>query len=149
MDETKELTAIFQKLDTNDDGQLDRKELIEGYSQLRDLRGEGFTGEVTVEEIEIEVDKILGSVDFDRNGYIEYSGMIQSGDSWRVPEFVTVAMDKKVLLSKGRLEAAFNLFDVDGSGKIAADELKRVSLFVCVCVSRVGRQIFSIDPGGC
>lgn len=34
MDETKELTAIFQKLDTNDDGQLDRKELIEGYSQL-------------------------------------------------------------------------------------------------------------------
>eukprot|EP01055_Gregarina_sp_Pseudo9_P005901 Gregarina_sp_Pseudo_9__5900@NODE_932_length_2053_cov_149_630089_g874_i0_p1_GENE_NODE_932_length_2053_cov_149_630089_g874_i0NODE_932_length_2053_cov_149_630089_g874_i0_p1_ORF_typecomplete_len561_score109_39Pkinase/PF00069_25/1_6e83Pkinase_Tyr/PF07714_17/9_3e53EFhand_7/PF13499_6/7_5e13EFhand_7/PF13499_6/7_1e16EFhand_1/PF00036_32/0_0013EFhand_1/PF00036_32/0_00019EFhand_1/PF00036_32/1_1e05EFhand_1/PF00036_32/8_4e08EFhand_6/PF13405_6/0_00083EFhand_6/PF13405_6/4_8EFhand_6/PF13405_6/2_3e08EFhand_6/PF13 len=113
MDETKELTTIFQKLDTNDDGQLDRKELIEGYAQLMKLKKEEVDA-TTPEDIAREVDKILECVDFDKNGYIEYS------------EFVTVAMDKKVLLSKGRLQAAFNLFDVDGSGKIAADELRRI-----------------------
>eukprot|EP01054_Gregarina_sp_Poly1_P004951 Gregarina_sp_Poly_1__4950@NODE_2622_length_1908_cov_606_836502_g156_i1_p1_GENE_NODE_2622_length_1908_cov_606_836502_g156_i1NODE_2622_length_1908_cov_606_836502_g156_i1_p1_ORF_typecomplete_len602_score110_63Pkinase/PF00069_25/3_8e83Pkinase_Tyr/PF07714_17/2e52EFhand_7/PF13499_6/1_2e12EFhand_7/PF13499_6/9e16EFhand_1/PF00036_32/0_0016EFhand_1/PF00036_32/0_00017EFhand_1/PF00036_32/9_7e06EFhand_1/PF00036_32/9_2e08EFhand_6/PF13405_6/0_00035EFhand_6/PF13405_6/4_2EFhand_6/PF13405_6/1_7e08EFhand_6/PF13405 len=113
MDETRELTTIFQKLDTNDDGQLDRKELIEGYTQLMKLKKEEADA-LTPEDIAREVDKILESVDFDKNGYIEYS------------EFVTVAMDKKVLLSKGRLQAAFNLFDVDGSGKIAADELRRI-----------------------
>eukprot|EP01053_Blabericola_migrator_P011547 Blabericola_migrator_1__11546@NODE_68_length_15625_cov_137_110426_g61_i0_p4_GENE_NODE_68_length_15625_cov_137_110426_g61_i0NODE_68_length_15625_cov_137_110426_g61_i0_p4_ORF_typecomplete_len563_score127_98Pkinase/PF00069_25/5_1e83Pkinase_Tyr/PF07714_17/8_7e53EFhand_7/PF13499_6/7_6e03EFhand_7/PF13499_6/3_8e12EFhand_7/PF13499_6/7_1e16EFhand_1/PF00036_32/0_0015EFhand_1/PF00036_32/0_00016EFhand_1/PF00036_32/1_1e05EFhand_1/PF00036_32/8_5e08EFhand_6/PF13405_6/0_00032EFhand_6/PF13405_6/3_9EFhand_6/PF134 len=113
MDETKELTTIFQKLDTNDDGQLDRKELIEGYTQLMKLKKEE-ADSLTQDDIAREVDKILESVDFDKNGYIEYS------------EFVTVAMDKKVLLSKGRLQAAFNLFDVDGSGKIAADELRRI-----------------------
>eukprot|EP01057_Protomagalhaensia_wolfi_P006039 Protomagalhaensia_wolfi_Nauph_80__6038@NODE_835_length_1961_cov_19_201873_g628_i0_p2_GENE_NODE_835_length_1961_cov_19_201873_g628_i0NODE_835_length_1961_cov_19_201873_g628_i0_p2_ORF_typecomplete_len220_score55_01EFhand_7/PF13499_6/3_8e03EFhand_7/PF13499_6/1_4e12EFhand_7/PF13499_6/2_6e16EFhand_1/PF00036_32/0_00045EFhand_1/PF00036_32/4_8e05EFhand_1/PF00036_32/6_8e06EFhand_1/PF00036_32/2_5e08EFhand_8/PF13833_6/0_00093EFhand_8/PF13833_6/0_0011EFhand_8/PF13833_6/0_00098EFhand_8/PF13833_6/2_9e09EFhand len=113
LDETKELTTIFQKLDTNDDGQLDRKELIEGYTQLMKLKKEEVDA-LTQDDIAREVDKILESVDFDKNGYIEYS------------EFVTVAMDKKVLLSKGRLQAAFNLFDIDGSGKIAADELRRI-----------------------
>lgn len=76
---------------------------------------EGETTNLSQEEIETEVDKILESVDFDKNGFIEYS------------EFVTVAMDKKVLLSKGRLQAAFQMFDIDGSGTIAADELRRVT----------------------
>ncbi|EZG46771.1 calcium/calmodulin-dependent protein kinase [Gregarina niphandrodes] len=116
MEETKELLRIFQQLDTNDDGQLDRQELIAGYRELMKLK-KGSDEELenlSDEQIEEEVDNILASVDFDKNGYIEYS------------EFVTVAMDKKVLLSKGRLRAAFNLFDVDGSGTIAADELKRI-----------------------
>lgn len=119
MEETKELLTIFQQLDTNHDGQLDRQELITGYRELMKLKNSSSDAgntieDVTDEEIEQDVDNILATVDFDKNGYIEYS------------EFVTVAMDKKVLLSKGRLRAAFNLFDIDGSGTIAADELKRI-----------------------
>lgn len=114
-EETKELTAIFSNLDTNHDGQLDRSELIAGYSQLMKLKDDGESSvAMSLEAIQEEVDKILDSVDFDKNGYIEYS------------EFVTVAMDKQVLLSKGRLRAAFNMFDVDGSGSIAAEELRRI-----------------------
>lgn len=112
IEETKELSKIFRSLDVNGDGQLDRKELIEGYVQLMKLKGE--TEVLTRAQVEEEVDKILRFTDFDRNGLIDYS------------EFVTVAMDREVLLSRDRLKAAFNLFDVDGSGKIAAQELRRI-----------------------
>eukprot|EP00914_Ancora_sagittata_P011954 GHVO01023177.1.p1 GENE.GHVO01023177.1~~GHVO01023177.1.p1 ORF type:complete len:548 (-),score=88.06 GHVO01023177.1:70-1713(-) len=115
-EETKSLTDIFRKLDTNGDGQLDRKELVEGYAVLMQSNQE--KGQVAEDmspgAIESEVDKILESVDFDKNGTIEYS------------EFVTVAMDKRLLLSRERLQAAFNMFDQDGSGTIAAEELRRI-----------------------
>lgn len=38
VEETKELTTIFRALDKNGDGQLDRKELIEGYQKLMEVR---------------------------------------------------------------------------------------------------------------
>lgn len=34
LEETKELTKIFRSLDVNGDGQLDQKELVQGYEQL-------------------------------------------------------------------------------------------------------------------
>eukprot|EP01069_Polyplicarium_translucidae_P011040 Polyplicarium_translucidae@DN3451_c0_g1_i1.p1 len=116
-EETKELTDIFRKLDTNGDGQLDRKELIHGYSLLFEKQAKAADEERTPlspTQVEAEVDKILESADFDKNGTIEYS------------EFVTVAMDTRTLLSRERLQAAFNMFDLDGSGKIAAEELRRI-----------------------
>eukprot|EP00915_Cephaloidophora_sp_WS-2016_P000393 GHVH01000498.1.p1 GENE.GHVH01000498.1~~GHVH01000498.1.p1 ORF type:complete len:668 (-),score=85.83 GHVH01000498.1:1333-3285(-) len=58
------------------------------------------------------VDSVIESVDFDDNGFIEYS------------EFITVALDRKVLMSHDTLQAAFNWIDLDGSGSIAAEELK-------------------------
>ncbi|OEH80530.1 calmodulin-like domain protein kinase isoform 2 [Cyclospora cayetanensis] len=112
VEETKELTTIFRALDKNGDGQLDRKELIEGYRKLLEWKGE--TGEVDEATIESEVDQILATVDFDKNGYIEYS------------EFVTVCMDKQLLLSRERLLQAFQQFDSDGSGKITNDELAKL-----------------------
>lgn len=39
VEETKELTTIFRALDKNGDGQLDRKELIEGYRKLLEVTG--------------------------------------------------------------------------------------------------------------
>lgn len=112
VEETKELTTIFRALDKNGDGQLDRKELIEGYRKLMEWKGE--SGEVDAATIESEVDQILATVDFDKNGYIEYS------------EFVTVCMDKQLLLSRERLLQAFQQFDSDGSGKITNDELAKL-----------------------
>lgn len=57
---------------------------------------------------------------------VSYLFITISTDIFFSSEFVTVAMDKKILLSRDRLKGAFSLFDQDGSGKIAADELRRV-----------------------
>ncbi|GAW79315.1 calcium-dependent protein kinase 4 [Plasmodium gonderi] len=113
IDETKELTKIFKRMDKNGDGQLDRNELIIGYKELLKLKGED-TSDLDNAAIEYEVDQILSSIDLDQNGYIEYS------------EFLTVAIDRKLLLSTERLEKAFKLFDKDGSGKISANELAQL-----------------------
>jgi calcium-dependent protein kinase len=64
------------------------------------------------EEALSTVEKIMSNVDSDRSGYIDYS------------EFVLATANYTALLSKSNLEAAFNAFDKDGSGKISAEELK-------------------------
>lgn len=51
------------------------------------------------EEAEEEVDKIMQAADVDKNGKIDYS------------EFIAATADKKSLMSKQRLKAAFQLFD--------------------------------------
>ena len=61
-----------------------------------------------------EVERIMTEVDADSTGYIEYS------------EFVTAAMNREKLLSKENLEAAFAMFDIDGSGSISATELRQM-----------------------
>ncbi|XP_026190356.1 calcium-dependent protein kinase 4 [Cyclospora cayetanensis] len=112
-EETVELNKIFQKMDKNGDGQLDKQELMEGYVELMKLKGEDVSA-LDQSAIEYEVDQVLEAVDFDKNGFIEYS------------EFVTVAMDRKTLLSRQRLERAFGMFDADGSGKISSSELATI-----------------------
>eukprot|EP00920_Eleutheroschizon_duboscqi_P025788 GHVT01063648.1.p1 GENE.GHVT01063648.1~~GHVT01063648.1.p1 ORF type:complete len:542 (-),score=153.82 GHVT01063648.1:368-1993(-) len=116
LEETKELTKIFTQLDKNGDGQLDEQELIAGYRSLMQLRGADANelAKMDSETIESEVKAIIDSVDFDQNKFIDYS------------EFVTVCMDKKLLLSRERLKAAFQQFDSDGSGKISNAELAKL-----------------------
>ena len=63
---------------------------------------------------EAEVDRIMKMVDADGNGEIEYS------------EWVVASINKRKLLSDEKLEAAFNLFDKDGSGTISASEIRDV-----------------------
>lgn len=110
LEERKELTDIFKKLDKNGDGQLDKKELMEGYTLLRNFKNDA--GDL--KNVEEEVDNILKEVDFDKNGYIEYS------------EFISACMDKQILFSEERLRDAFNLFDTDKSGKITKEELAQL-----------------------
>lgn len=97
----KELTEAFRALDTNGDGKLSREELLEGYKQHMPL-----------EEAEQAVNTVLARVDADHSGFIDYS------------EFVVASADYQLLLSQNNLEAAFSMFDKDGSGKISSAELK-------------------------
>ena len=97
----KEMTEAFRSLDSNGDGRLSREELLEGYKQHMPL-----------EEAQKTVDSVLARVDADGNGFIDYS------------EFVLASTDYQLLLSQNNLEAAFSLFDKDGSGKISSGELK-------------------------
>ena len=61
-----------------------------------------------------EVDRLMGLIDTDGNGTLEYS------------EFLAASVDRKILLSDKKLRVAFNMLDKDGSEYISLDELKEV-----------------------
>lgn len=98
-----ELLRAFQSLDKNNDGKLSKEELIEGFTETM--------GQTAAE---LEVQRILSTADLDKNGTIDYS------------EFISATIDKRKLLSKERLKAAFQLFDRDDNGYISSAELKQV-----------------------
>eukprot|EP00347_Sterkiella_histriomuscorum_P000514 403375554 len=101
--EKEELMKVFQVLDKNGDGKLSKEELIQGYSQTMDAQS-----------AEVEMQRIMELADVDLNGKIDYT------------EFITATIDKKKLLSKDRLRAAFQLFDSNGDAYISPDELKQI-----------------------
>lgn len=93
----------FKSLDKNGDGVLSRQEILEGLKTY-----------MPSYQAELEVNKIMESVDIDQSGSIDYS------------EFILATMDKKKAISKERLQESFKVFDADGNGYITADELKAV-----------------------
>ena len=99
----KELSDAFRAIDKNGDGKLSREELLEAYKN-----------QMPLEEAERTVESVLSRVDADRNGFIDYS------------EFVLASADYQTLLSQNNLQAAFDMFDKDGSGKISSAELKQM-----------------------
>ncbi|KAK2197642.1 bifunctional EF-hand domain/Protein kinase domain/Protein kinase-like domain superfamily/EF-Hand 1 [Babesia duncani] len=131
-EESKCLTDIFNRMDKNGDGQLDREELVEGYTEYLKLKGTP-AADLDRAGIEEQVDHILQDIDFDNNGCIDYS------------EFLTVAMDRKSLMSRDRLEKAFRLFDVDGSGTISCSELSTMFGVVDVGTDYWKRLIKEVD----
>jgi len=61
---------------------------------------------------QIEVDRIMASVDMDANGAIDYT------------EFISATINKSKLLTKERLKTAFDHFDKNHSGFINLAEIK-------------------------
>ena len=61
-----------------------------------------------------EIDRLMGLIDTDGNGTLEYS------------EFLAASVDRKMLLSDKKLRIAFNMIDKDGSEFISMIELKEV-----------------------
>jgi len=104
--EKENLDKIFKALDKNGDGKLSKEEIFEGY----DL----FFGKNLDKET---IEKMFDSVDIDKSGFIDYS------------EFVIASMNEKTLLTNEKLQAAFKMFDKDGSGLISAAEIKEVLCF--------------------
>lgn len=94
---------MFETLDTSKDGRLSKDELFAGYSQLM--------GAV---QAELEVERIMTTVDVDRNGTIDYS------------EFISATINKTKLLTKERMKIAFDHFDKNKSGSINIQELKQL-----------------------
>lgn len=104
-DEKKRLLDIFQAFDTNNDGQLDFKELVDGYTEY-------FKGDV--ERAEFEVSEIMEKLDINDNGNIDYS------------EFMIAHLNVATMIQEDKLKEIFNLFDIDHSGTITAEELKKI-----------------------
>lgn len=101
--ERSHLSRIFHDIDKNGTGKLNPKELKQASNRLANI---GLSQE--------EVEEIIDRVDSNQNGYIDYQ------------EFLLAALNKEKLLSKERLEAAFEAFDIDGSGKISSSELREI-----------------------
>ena len=100
--DTKELRAVFQAIDTNGDGKLSHQELLAEYEKTMSL-----------EEAKVEVSAIMEKVDTDGSGFIDYT------------EFLKASVDMRKMLNADTLASAFAIFDTDGSGKISAEELRR------------------------
>jgi calcium-dependent protein kinase len=104
--ERDNLAKVFKAFDKNGDGKLSIEEVKEGYLE--------HYGRIMSDE---EVVTMFNAVDTDRSGFIDYS------------EFVVAAMQQRQLTSQDKLQAAFRMFDKDGSGIISADEIREVLQF--------------------
>lgn len=124
--EKENLAKVFKAFDKNGDGKLSKQEIMDGY----DVHfGKSMNQE--------EVDKMFEQVDIDGNGYIDYS------------EFVVASMNEKSLLTTDKLQAAFKMFDKDGSGTISTDEIKTVLSFGKTLDEEVVQEIIKqVDQNG-
>ena len=100
------LAKVFKAFDKNGDGKLSMQEVKEGYLE--------HYGKVMSDE---EVETMFNAVDTDKSGFIDYS------------EFVVAAMNENQLTTNEKLQAAFKMFDKDGSGIISPEEIKEVLSF--------------------
>ena len=96
------LKKIFYKIDLNLDGKLSKEELYTAFK------------EAGMEMPKEELDKVVESIDFDGNGYIEYE------------EFIRVTLPKEQLFTDANLKTAFDMFDLDKNGTISLTEFKEI-----------------------
>ena len=61
-----------------------------------------------------QLERIIQSMDFDNNGYIEYE------------EFIRATISKENLFTDINLKTAFDMFDLDKNGSISLSEIKEV-----------------------
>ena len=99
----KDLKDVFISLDKDHDGKISYEELMNEYKKIMDEN-----------DAEILVTKVIKQVDLDKNGFVDYS------------EFLKANFDTRELMSEKNLKATFEMFDADGSGKISAEEMKRL-----------------------
>jgi calcium-dependent protein kinase len=102
-EEKNELMELFQSLDTNGDGVLNKEELYEGYKQQMDE-----------DDALKEVERIMSEIDIDKSGTIDYN------------EFLIAATNRQKVLNKDKLEQTFKMFDKDGNGSISLDEIRSI-----------------------
>jgi calcium-dependent protein kinase len=99
--ETKELRLLFKSLDANGDGKLSKEELMNGFQSGLEANQDFVAG-------------IMERVDTDKNGFID------------LEEFLVAALNQKTLFSRENIKKAFDMFDLNGNGKISSTELQTV-----------------------
>ena len=103
-EECIEASKLFNKIDLNSDGKIEKHELIQGFQKYWGM---------PEDEVKEKVDIIFANIDTDFNGFIEYE------------EFVRAAVNSSIFMSQNYLKFAFNYFDRDSSGDITFEEIKR------------------------
>ena len=94
---------LFNQIDVNGDGKINKGELLKGLQS-----------KIKSDTLEQDVEQIYKNIDMDNNGYIEYE------------EFVRAAVSKERFINENVLRFAFRYFDKDGSGEITFDEIEDV-----------------------
>lgn len=101
--DVKELKELFKAIDKNGDGRLSREEIKEGILKLQGI-----------DASDEHLKNIINEVDTDGDGFINYE------------EFIKATLSENVIYSKENLKKAFDMFDLDGSGKICLNEMASV-----------------------
>lgn len=99
----QEMRQVFDKFDTNKDGKISQDE----YNSALSVLGKGFS--------KAEMAKSFRFIDTDKDGYIDFKEFI---------EMMHDVGDNRV--KKNDIQAAFQLFDLNGDKKISAEELMEV-----------------------
>ena len=84
------------------DGKLSKEELFVAFK------------EAGMEMESDQLNKVIESIDFDGNGYIEYE------------EFIRVTLPEEQLFTETNLKTAFDMFDLDKNGTISLYEFKEI-----------------------
>ena len=117
-EDLSELSALFKKWDSNNDGYLSLNELEERMNEITEL----FIHD------ENAVREMLKNADTDKDGRLDYT------------EFVTAAFDKHQLLNKDNLDKVFKMIDTNEDGQISREELQ--SVFGGTTQSEEGKAIW-------
>ncbi len=104
VEDKQKLEELFQTLDINNDGQLQKSELVIGYTELY--------GDAEIANKEVE--RIFKNVDINHNNAIDFS------------EFLMANMQKENIMQDEKLKEAFAAFDTDRNGSISLEELEGV-----------------------
>ena len=99
-----ELSVLFKKWDSNNDGYLSFEELEENMTDLTQLFN---LNEKAIREM-------LRNADVNGDDRLDYT------------EFVTACFDKQKLLNKKDLDRVFKMIDTNGDGRISRQELQSV-----------------------
>ena len=94
---------LFCKIDTDNDGKINEKELFLGLKQIINKRN--------LEDI---CKQIFNNIDMNHNVYVEYE------------EFVRGAVDKEKFLSENILKFAYRYFDKDENEEISYEEIEMI-----------------------
>ena len=103
MKEVITANKLFNQLDTDGDGKINKNDLLKGLKAKIDSK-----------TLEKDVDRIYRNIDMDNNGYIEYE------------EFVRAAVSKEKFVEDQNLRFAFRYFDKDNSGEVSRNELEAI-----------------------
>ena len=103
-EELDHLREVFQAMDTDHTGALNKEELCEGFKKI----GMKISKE--------EIDEIIKKIEDCDHGKINYS------------EFLFAAMDFKKNVDKDKLIAAFSYFDIDKTGQIGINDIEEALL---------------------
>jgi len=100
-EEKEKLLQAFKTIDTDHDGQLTRKELIEAYKRISNQPN-----------IEAEVDEIFKKLDFNNTDAIDFS------------EFLVATVNYRLNINDKQLKQIFQIIDKDKNGFLETNELK-------------------------